>query len=149
MTHPMTRNLLLASALLLAACGAPDADADTDAALSAVEFSSAVLRPPAPGRDVGAGYFTLQSPSAKTVVGARSEEADAVELHTVRREGGVARMQRVDSFEVGPGAPLTLEPGGNHLMLFGLSEAEAGDGVEVVVEFGDGTEERVTLLPLE
>ncbi|MDP1555384.1 MAG: copper chaperone PCu(A)C, partial [Hyphomonas sp.] len=51
----------------------------------------------------------------------------------------------VDSFPVSEDAPLVLERGGNHLMLFGVGSVEAGSQVELTLTFTDesGTETEI------
>ena len=46
------------------------------------------------------------------------------------------RMEPVQSFEIAPGATLTLEPGGNHIMLLNLPTAlKPGTKVPVTLRF--------------
>jgi hypothetical protein len=46
--------------------------------------------------------------------------AERAELHTVLMEDGVAKMRAIEAIELAPGATALLEPGGDHIMLFGL-----------------------------
>jgi copper(I)-binding protein len=55
------------------------------------------------------------------LVAARAAFARAVELHTHSVDAqGVMRMRQVSAIDVDPGAEVSLQPGGLHLMLLGL-----------------------------
>lgn len=98
------------------------------------------VRNPAGGRAVTAGYFTLKGgEDAARLVGVDSAEADRIELHTMELDGDIMRMRQVDAMDVLPNGALTLQSGGDHLMIFGLAPDAAEDGVlDVVLEFEDG-----------
>lgn len=84
-----------------------------------------------------------------TVVSARSSSAASVELHTtVRDASGSSAMQVAEGgFTVPAGASLSLEPGGDHLMLMGLTGPIApGDTVTVTLSLEDGTTYAFTAL---
>jgi copper(I)-binding protein len=120
-----------AAAVLLAACGeqatqtAPDATGDTqadtaDAAAPSIE--NAWVRTPAPGRDVTAGYVTL------TAMGEMADD--------------VMRMRQLEALDLPAGQPVSLAPGGDHLMIFGYT---APDGeIELTLTFASGAEAVVT-----
>lgn len=97
--------------------------------------------------DTGAmtGLFgTLRNPSDRdiTVTGAASPVAAAVELHeTVRNDSGAMRMQPVrGGFTVPAGGTRVLQPGGDHVMLMGLTSPLASGTtttVTLVTSTGD------------
>jgi periplasmic copper chaperone A len=85
-----------------------------------------------------AAYMTLQNMGAAPdrLIGGATPAAERVELHTHMMEGGVAKMRPVDGIEVAPGAPTSLEPGGPHVMLSGLTrKLEAGATVPLTLVF--------------
>lgn len=92
------------------------------------------------GRDVTAGFFTLQNAGEATrLVGIESPEAERIELHTMAMEGDVMRMREVEGFDVPARGALALQSGGDHLMIFGLPSEAAADGqLELVFMFEDG-----------
>lgn len=95
------------------------------------------VRPPtAPGAPA-AGYVTIANTGAavETLIGARSAVATSVEVHETSTDGGMAGMHPIDRLEIEPGATVTLEPGGYHLMLMGVESLAVGDTVEVTLEF--------------
>jgi hypothetical protein len=82
-----------------------------------------------------------------SLVGAETDIADTVELHTMSMDDGVMRMRKVDQMDVTEDAPLELKSGGNHLMLFGVSpDIEIGETAELVLTLtdADGTESTLT-----
>ena len=103
---------------------------------------------PTPGRDVAGGGLTLTvTGDAMALVGADTDIADTVELHTMSMEDGVMRMRKVEQLDVSEDAPLVLESGGAHLMLFGVSpDIEIGETVDLVLTLtgSDGSESTLT-----
>ena len=74
-----------------------------------------------PGRQMTAIYGRLASKSLPMrVVGMRSNLSKTIELHETTVVDGKMRMSQIDWPSLEPGKPLLLEPGGTHLMVFGL-----------------------------
>lgn len=86
---------------------------------------------------VGAGYLVIANGgAADKLVGASSDAATSVELHTHNMEGGVARMRQVDNVPVAAGQKVEFKPGGLHLMLMGLKKPlKDGDQVAIKLRF--------------
>lgn len=93
--------------------------------------ANAWVKPPMPGRDVTAAYFTVANGLADgdRLIAASAPFAETVELHTHLNDDGVMRMRKVDALEAPAGAQLTLQPGGDHLMLFGVDPSKIGEGM--------------------
>lgn len=95
-----------------------------------------------PNGKSGAVYFTLMNHGDGPVrlVASASPIARKVELHTHLMVDGVARMREVEGgVEALAGKTVTLEPGGLHVMLMGLSEApEVGATFPVTLTFDTG-----------
>ena len=77
---------------------------------------------------VGAAFMTIlnETGQADRLVGASSEVAGRIEIHTHRLdpETGIMRMRRLpDGLEIPANSKVQLKPGHNHLMMFGLKEA--------------------------
>ena len=70
----------------------------------------------------GAAYMVITTSGAAPdqLIGASTPIAEKAELHTHLMEGDVMRMRAVKAIEVNPGEPVTLKPGGLHVMLMGL-----------------------------
>ncbi len=137
-------SLILPAMMLLAACGAPQ---PATGSAAGIEVRDAFIVQPPEGRDMtGGGLHVSVTGSPRTLIRARSPIAETVELHTMSMENDMMKMRQVESFPVTETAPLVLERGGNHLMLFGVSPLQIGEQVDVILTFTDesGTEEEVT-----
>ena len=142
----MRRMILSAGlALGLAACGAEPATSDKTTAT--VEISDLYLYAPAPGRDMtGGGMQIIATGGDFRLVAASTDSAAKVELHTMSMEDDVMRMRQVEGFDIADGETLSLEPGGPHLMLFGVEDGlQIGDETEMLFTFEDAEGESVTL----
>lgn len=88
------------------------------------------------------GTLTNNSPQDVLLVGGATEIAGVVEVHEMSMIDGEMMMQEIDGGLVIPaGKSITLEPGGNHLMLMKLNDdLEAGEEISVTFDF-DGAED--------
>ena len=88
----------------------------------AISAADAWLRGVPPGQENSAAYMTLvnTSPSPQAVVGVSSPQARAVEIHESRQADGMWQMRRLAELSVPAGGRALLQPGGVHLMVFGL-----------------------------
>ncbi|NOK62626.1 MAG: hypothetical protein GFH27_549333n114 [Chloroflexi bacterium AL-W] len=91
------------------------------------------------GSNNGAAYMVISNSGEEVdrLVSASSDVAETVELHTVEAgDGGVMAMRQVEAIEVPAGGETTLEPGGFHVMLVGLTrDLTPGDTFNVTLEF--------------
>ena len=73
------------------------------------------------------------------LIGAASDAAEMVELHTHAEVDGVMKMQKVEGgLSIAAGAEHALARGGDHVMLMGLTAPLAdGDTVALTLDFGD------------
>lgn len=125
-----TVSAMLSLVLVLLAAGCTDGEA--------LEISDARVRALIPGQEKTVGYFTAHNAGAADLVlrSARSAGARAVEMHITTDDGGVARMRRLQEVVIPAGDTVRFEPGGRHLMLFGVPET--GEAMEIVLETADG-----------
>lgn len=86
------------------------------------------------GSGNGAVFLRVRNTSghADRLVGASADVAERAELHThIMKGDGVMRMRRIEEVEIPARGGVMLEPGGHHIMLFGLDhplrEGEAFD----------------------
>ena len=96
---------------------------------------------------MGAAYMVLTMPEADELVAASVDPSIAgnVEVHAVVMQDGMMRMQEVAGIPLPAGEPVTLEPGGYHIMLTDMpTMLEPGAEVELVLTFASGTEIPVT-----
>lgn len=89
----------------------------------------------------GAVFMTLDNHRTVdcTLIGAASDVAAKVELHTHQEVEGVMKMTRIEGgISVPAGQQHALERGGDHVMLMGLHQPLAdGDTVHLELDFGD------------
>lgn len=85
-----------------------------------VAVSSPWARATAGGQDTGAAYLTLLSPAADELLAASTPVAATTEVHEMAMDGAVMRMRPVPLIPLPAGQPVTLKPGGYHLMLMHL-----------------------------
>jgi hypothetical protein len=98
-----------------------------------------VRLPAVAGRPAG-GYFTAKGGgAADALVAVSSPAAKSIELHSMTMTDGVMKMRAETSFAVPATGELKLAPGGNHLMIFGLSpDVKAGTKVPLTFTFQSG-----------
>jgi copper(I)-binding protein len=70
----------------------------------------------------GAIYCTVTATEPDRLTGAFTPVAATAALHQTSMDHGVMRMRPVDGLAVAPGTPVTLAPGGYHVMLTGLKQ---------------------------
>ena len=91
-----------------------------------------------PNAPAGAAYFTLknQGASADRLIGASTSRAQKSELHTHVHQDGLMKMQQIPAVEIPAKGEVAFQPGGNHVMLFGLSQPlKAGEQFPLTLEF--------------
>ena len=108
--------------------------------------ASAGWAPPSPGQTNAVGYLTLTAAQDDALTGIDSDCCRAVELHTHRMDGDIMRMRRVDEVPLPAHETVTLEPGGYHIMLIGLSQPLVdGDTVALTLHFAHAPDQQVQL----
>lgn len=91
-----------------------------------------------PNAPAGAAYFTLinQGAEADRLVAASTPRAQKSELHTHLHQGGLMKMVQVPAVEIPAKGQAVFQPGGNHIMLFGLAQPlKAGEEFPLTLEF--------------
>jgi hypothetical protein len=140
---PTPRRILLALALLASSPAFAD-----DATIGDIRVSQPWSRA-AGANGTGAGFLTIRNTGAQPdrLLSATSPVARSVQLHTHVRDGEVMRMREAEGgIPIPPGATVTLQPGGFHVMLIGLKEALAqGSEVPLTLRFERAGEARVML----
>ena len=76
-----------------------------------------------PGQSVAAGYCDIVNQGDQAVSIVRFAGPVRVEMHETTHQGGMARMRPLARLPIAANATLSLQPGGKHLMLFGLDAA--------------------------
>ena len=103
-------------------------------------IDDAYARAASPVARSGAAFMTIMNPSDMDdrLIGASSDAAERLELHThIMEDGGVMRMVEVEGgFEIPAGEMITLERGGLHVMMLGLTgPLVQGEEIEVTFTF--------------
>lgn len=100
-----------------------------------------VRLPAVSGRPAG-GYFTAHgTDAADTLVAVSSPKAERIELHSMTMEAGVMKMRAERGFVLPANGALKLAPGGNHLMIFGLSpDVKTGAKLPLTLRFQSGAQ---------
>lgn len=128
--------LLVAMGLVMVlACTQTDDDTDPDAAPPSLAITDPVVAEPA-GPNT-ALYLTIENDGAgaDSLVAARTEVAERVELHETRADDdGLMAMHHLDRIDLPGESVVRLQPGGLHVMLFEVDDLVAGDVVEFELE---------------
>jgi copper(I)-binding protein len=115
------------------------------AADAPVEVSEAWVRATGAGQPVGAAYASITARAAVRLTGVRAPVAKTVEVHEMKHEGGVMKMRSLKEIRLAAGETVKLEPGGLHMMFFGLKgPLEAGGSVPLTFEFRGADGKRFT-----
>ena len=104
-----------------------------------VKITDGWVRLPPPGAQIAAAYLSLESQQTLSLSSVTSPAAEAVEMHSMSTKNGVMQMRQLKTLKLVPGKPLTLEPGGLHLMLINPKKSlKEGDTVPLVLTFKQG-----------
>jgi len=100
-----------------------------------------------PGKaENGVAFLTIQSPTADRLVSASSPVAKKAELHTMSMQGMVMKMRPITGLDIPAGQPVTLKPGGEHIMLMGLNQPlHEGQSFPLTLDFEKAGPRTVTV----
>jgi periplasmic copper chaperone A len=100
-----------------------------------------------PGKaENGAAYVTITSPTADRLVSASSPVAKKAELHSMSMQGMVMKMRPITGLDIPAGQPVTLKPGGEHIMLMGLNQPlHEGQSFPLTLDFEKAGPRTVTV----
>ena len=110
----------------------------TGSGVDPLRIENARVRALIPGQDKTVGYFEINNGTAADVslIGAMSSIAEALEFHTTIRDGDMVRMRRLQQVVVPAGATIHFQPGGRHLMLFGVRSLAETNEIRLVTADG-------------
>lgn len=106
-------------------------------------------RETAPGVTTGAIYMPLMNngKEADALTGIKADWAERAELHETTNDNGVMKMRKVDKVVLEPGKPVSLHPGGTHIMLIGLKkQLKDGDVLPITVSFEKSGTQEMTIM---
>lgn len=107
-----------------------------------VMVSDAYVRAVPPGQPNSASFMVLSNHSSEdlVLVGAESDVAKAVELHSHTMKDGMMRMRQVEKIDLPAGETVQLQPGGLHVMVIGLQQKLVpGEKIDMALVFSDGS----------
>ncbi len=122
--------------LMFAAIGAMAAQSSWAADISVTD---AWARATMPGQKVSGAYMQIRSDADARLISASSPAVPRVEMHEMKMDGDVMRMREVQAIELPKGKPVSLQPGGYHIMLMNLPKPIAAGEIiplTLVVESG-------------
>ncbi|MBU2401856.1 MAG: copper chaperone PCu(A)C [Alphaproteobacteria bacterium] len=136
---------LAAVALALAACNPPQeakTAPESPTATAAVTAANAWCRPSPNGAKAGGCYVTLTATTDDRLTGGSSPRAGELQVHEMKTENGMMKMgQLTEGLPLPAGQAVGLAPGGNHLMLIGLTAPLiAGETVPLTLKFASAPE---------
>lgn len=129
----LIRTLSLAALL---ACAMPSFAHEYKAGDLTIEHPWARELPP--NAPAGAAFFTVHNAGAGAdrLLGASTPQAQKSELHTHIHENGMMKMQQIPAVDIPAKGEVKFQPGGNHVMLFGMSKPlKAGEQFPLTLEF--------------
>lgn len=123
----------------------------TQVTASEITTSDAWGRATAPGQENGSVGVVITSKKDARLIAVSTPVAKTAEIHTMTMDNGVMQMRQLEFLPLPAGQPVTLGPGGDHLMLFGLKHPlREGDEIPLTltVQLPDKTTEKVTIKAL-
>jgi hypothetical protein len=127
---------VLAAAGLAAAAGAS----------AQVTVTDPWVRGTVTGQKATGAFMQLKSPADAALVAVTSPVAKIVEIHEMKMEGGVMKMNAVDKVALPAGKPVDLKPGGYHVMLMDLVKPlKDGDTAPLRLTFQDKAGKKQTV----
>jgi periplasmic copper chaperone A len=115
----------IAAALCAAACTLAAAE---------VTVRDAWVRGTVPAQTTTGAFMTLTSTTEAKLVAVASPVAKTAEVHESMMHGNTAHMHEIEALALPAGKPVTLKPGGYHVMLMGVSRPlKPGDTVPLTL----------------
>jgi copper(I)-binding protein len=117
-------------------------------ATAEVNVDGAYVRAVPPGQMNSAAFMHLTNHDNQnlSLITATSDAAKNVELHTHTQDNGVMRMRQISEIKLPSEQKVTLQPGGMHIMLIGLTRnLSAGENVSLSLTFSDGSQQSLQI----
>jgi copper(I)-binding protein len=136
MTLKLTLSALAPALLLLAACN-PSEPSKSSAAQAVVAATDAWCRPSPNGAKTGGCYVTLTAASDDRLNSGSTPRAGSLQIHEMTMQDGVMKMgELTQGLPLPAGQAVALAPGGEHLMLIGLTAPlVTGETVPLTFQF--------------
>jgi periplasmic copper chaperone A len=112
---------------------------DTEPQDSVISIENPRIRTPLGQNPNTGGYMIIKNTGseADTLLSVSCDCAESVEIHEMKHEAGMMKMQPVmNGLSIAPGKEVTLAPGGLHLMIMAVKpEMRTDNEVELKLEF--------------
>ncbi|HEX5393149.1 MAG TPA: copper chaperone PCu(A)C [Rhodocyclaceae bacterium] len=100
-----------------------------------LEVKTPWVRSTVQGQPATGAFMELSSKDGVTVIGASSSVAGTVQVHQMKMDNGVMKMNALRQLEVPAGGNVSLAPGGYHVMLMDLKQQlKPGDTVPLTLK---------------
>lgn len=111
-----------------------------------VTAHDAWVRATVPQQKATGAFMQLTSTQDVRLVQVQSPVAGVAEVHEMAMEGDVMKMRALPALPLSAGQPMTLRPGGHHIMLLDLKQqVKAGDVVPLTLTFETNDGQRQSL----
>lgn len=135
--------LSVAAIFALTGCSTPaNTGTETVSSAETITLHDGWVKAADEGMSAAFGELKNSGTADVIVVSATTDASASVELHeTVKNEaGGMAMREKDGGFTIPAGSSFALKPGGNHIMLMGLTHPiKAGDEISLTLTFSDGS----------
>ena len=108
--------------------------------IAPVDIKGAWVRATIAGQSGTGAFMTLQAPMGARLIGVSTPAAGVSEVHEMKMEDNVMRMRQVKGLDLAPRQPVSLTPGGFHIMLMDLKQPMAeGQHIDLDLLFETAT----------
>jgi len=115
----------------------------------AIDVQNAWARATVKGQMATGAFMTLTAKDGAKLVGVTSPVAGVAQVHEMKMEGGVMKMNEVKGgLDLPAGQPVALKPGGYHVMLMDLKEPLVKDSslpLTLIFKDAKGVESKLEL----
>lgn len=138
MKKKLNNTLVLLLSIFLTSCVSTSKD---------IQIKDPYVREVPPNQTISASFMTLinNTESDIALLKVTSNIAKSIELHEHTHNKGIMQMRQVSKIIIPANNSKKLQPGGFHIMLFGLQrKIKAGEKVNLILEFDNGTKENIS-----
>lgn len=115
-------------------------------ALAQVKVSEPWVRGTVAPQKVTGAFMELSAEQDVRLVQVKSSVAGTAEIHEMKMDNNVMKMQAIESLPIAAGKSLSLKPGSYHIMLFDLNKTLANDEqVPITLVFEDKAKKRFNI----
>lgn len=114
-----------------------------------VDVQTPWVRGTVAGQKATGAFMELSSKSGATVVGVSSPVAGVTEIHEMKMDGGTMKMRAIPRLDLQAGKPVSLAPGGYHVMLMDLKQPlKKGDTVPLTLQV-EGKDKKIETIDIK